>query len=42
MESTIKVISVVEKVAKNGNKYRLVYVEIVLDGRKEVRRIALF
>lgn len=42
MNAQIKVISEMEKVAKNGNKYKLVYVEIEINGTKFVRRFALF
>lgn len=42
MTAQIKIISELEKVAKNGNKYKLVYVEIEISGTKLVRRIAIF
>lgn len=42
MKTSTKVLHTENKIAKNGNKYRLVHLLIILDGQEFVRKFALF
>lgn len=42
MSSEIKVLTVIEKVAANGNRYKEIWVEIKIDNQVFVRKLVSF